>query len=171
MNDDSFAERIQPKWSTTIIDYLTDNDSRLLLYIFFSIVLFWTLSIMPPDTNFIGIVVISVVLMLPAMIVLAPLMAIGIIFAMLTEITIRLALLTIVAIYRILATTYQSFTGKPKAVKPYIAAETTSYLTEEPYVPPRLETNETPSPNCRCETPLWIKVGVIALGIGFLMGE
>lgn len=166
MDNDDYSDCIQPKWTIDFAEQIASPNNNLIIYIVvFLCSFFWTMSIMPPDTNFLGLVIASIFMMLPLIIILFPFVIVCFVGAILVEFTLRL-------IWAVMGYLYRAITGKPKALKPYIPSKTPDYSD---YSVTKFDTPTAPSiqtpPNCQCKTPLWVKVGVVALGIGFLSGE
>lgn len=165
MYDDDLSDQIEPKWTIAVIEYLTDVDNNVSLFLVYLCSLVWTMSITPQGTGFFGVLIISIIMMLPLLILLSPLIIAGFVGAILVEFTLRL-------IWAVMGYLYRAITGKPKALKPYIPRKTAdySYYSVTKFDTPTAPSIQTP-PECKCTTPLWVKVGVVALGIGFLSGE
>lgn len=167
MNHDDFFEQIEPKWMISIGDTISDPDNSLTLYVFCLGVFLCAVAISPPDTGLLAIVILTAVLMIPAMIILAPSLLIGLFLAMVMEMLIRFILAILSALYRVIASIYRTLTGKPKRQRAYIA--TPKIPVQRAYIPPTETTQPTPSPS-QCETSFWIKAAVIVAGIS-LLGE
>lgn len=162
MYDDDLSDQIEPKWTMAVIEYLTDVDNNVSLFLVYLCSLVWTMSITPQGTGFFGVLIISIIMMLPLLILLSPLIIAGFVGAMFLEILLRLLWVILVYLYRFM-------TRKPKKYKYYNPAKSSDYSISTLDTPTELE--KQPTPECQCKTPLWVKAGVVALGIGFLSGE
>lgn len=169
MNHDDFFEQIEPKWMISIGDTISDPDNPIVLYVFCLGVFVCAVAISPPDTDLLAIVILSAMLMVPALIILAPSLLIGLFLAMVMEMLIRFILAILSAFYRMMVSIYSTLTGQPKRHRTYISTPTPKTPVQRAYVPPTETTQPTPSP-CQGKTSFWIKAAVIVGGIS-LLGE